>query len=749
MTLPPGTLIDSRFKILGLLGEGGMAAVYRAEQFGVKRTVALKIMHLSLEARPDQRARFLREAQVLARFDHPGIVQFFHFGIADGHPYLAMEFCAGSPLTSVIDGDDGLLPWTRAVGLMALVAEALAYTHECGVIHRDLSPLNILVQKLDEGGFAIKVVDFGLALFKQTGAETLTLTGSLVGSVRYMSPEQCRGDRAHPESDVYAMGCILYQMLTGQAPFDADTSIGMLYKHLNEDRPTLKIASLLPEVQGLLDRVIGWSMAKSPVERPTAAQFASLLRLLERQQFPEVESILDGVRLYKKGSAKQSFAGKLLMAMTCFLILITVVCGVTLKAPSIDEHAIREPVRGSHNFHITSLTHLVDDLNRSKANRDTCREVLHRWHVAHKIQQKNVEAITNESLVLSAKFENVNPALAGAVSDLGLRICVAADVVNMYHLTCLLLFKSNLLDSSNQMQGAEEALQLLDPDKLSIKSEDEREILRASLVELRTAVAITSRKLDRATELLDYYFSAYRGKRAAHVDNYVEFGHCLVVMTISLQNGNKKRFFQLANSALPWLRSLESKPAIPNQFLEQVSRIISWSLQVGAPDIANAYWAALSASQQAVLESKAGSQLGLDQLFGNRGEFDRAVRYCLSQADYWKTRNSQWRLDLLREAVHWQSLSAHQHLTPGLLVELETLLFSVPMSDAEFIHRLEATCCHLRDYGNRDLALKLLERAFSEPVYGKFSPESQRLLQNAYFAVANKRTYPLTWQQSR
>jgi len=739
MTLPVGTLIDSRFKILGVIGEGGMATVYRAEQFGVNRAVALKIMHMSLEARPDQRARFLREAQVLARFDHPGIVQFFHFGIADGHPYLAMEFCEGSPLASVINGEEGLLPWTRAVCLMASVAEAMNYTHECGVIHRDLSPLNILVQKVDGDCFAIKVVDFGLALFKQPGAETLTVTGSLVGSVRYMSPEQCRGDRAHPESDVYAMGCILYQMLTGQPPFEADTSIAMLYKHLNEDRPTLKITSLSPEVQGLLDRVIGWSMAKSPVDRPTASQLASLLRLLERQQFSEVESILDGVQLYKKGSAKQSFAGKLLMAMTCFLFLITVVCGVTLKAPNFDEHAIGDQDLRSRNLQTTSLTHLVDDLNRSKANWDTCREVLNRWRVAHKIQAINADKITNETLVLSSKYVNVNPGLAGAVSDLGLQACVAADVVNMYHLNCLLLFKSNLLHSNNQLEGAEEALQLLDPEKLPIKSSVEKEILRASLLQLRTGVAIASKRLDSATELLCYYFSTFRGKRAAHADNYTVFGHCMAVMTISLENGNTKRFAKLATSALPWLRSLESKPAIPNQFLQQVGSIIAWSLREGrSPDIANEYWSALSASQQKVLESMAGRQLGLDQLFGKRGEFDRAVRYCLSQADYWKTRNSTSRLDLLREAVHWQSLAAHRHLTPEQLVELEDLLFSVPMSDADFVHRLEATCCHLRDYGKRDLALKLLDRAFSESVYSKFSPESQRLLRNAYITVAGR-----------
>lgn len=260
-----GTVFDERFQVLKSLGEGGMGTVYLAEQLELNRQVAIKIL---LESAQDAEsgARFLREGQVLAKLQHANIVKVYGFAIASNKPYLVMEYLQGRSLRKAID--DGECNWEKSARIMLQICSAMQYAHEENVVHRDLKPSNIILQKDTDN--AVKIIDFGLATFSDPGqgmGQRLTATGLLIGSVLYMSPEQCQGKKADHRSDIYSAGCIFYEMLTGNAPFEADNSIGLLHKHATEEAPSVFENGASKEVPADIDLVLRKAMAKDADQR--------------------------------------------------------------------------------------------------------------------------------------------------------------------------------------------------------------------------------------------------------------------------------------------------------------------------------------------------------------------------------------------------------------------------------------------------------------------------------------------------
>lgn len=227
------SVIDNRFRIVSVLGQGGMGTVFLAEQTELNRKVALKILEESLAEDEECKSRFLREGKVLASFMHPNIVSFYNFGFISELPYLAMEYLEGRSLKNAITEEEGM-SWKEATVLILQLCSAMQYAHNAGVVHRDLKPNNIVMLK-DQPG-RLKLLDFGLASIKDFSdqKQKLTATGLLIGSVQYMSPEQCLGRKADNRSDIYALACIFYEMLSGHCPFDADSAIGLLHKHISE-----------------------------------------------------------------------------------------------------------------------------------------------------------------------------------------------------------------------------------------------------------------------------------------------------------------------------------------------------------------------------------------------------------------------------------------------------------------------------------------------------------------------------------
>ena len=222
------------YELLGELGRGGMGIVYKARQLRPRRFVALKMILAGEYAGADQLARFRAEAEAVARLQHPNIVQVFEVGEHEGHSYLTLEYLEGGTLATKLGGRQ--LPWKEAAALVETLARAVAHAHKKGVVHRDLKPTNVLYT----GEGELKVVDFGLA--KQLDgtnpdpAAAKTQTGAILGTPAYMAPEQATGKGIGPATDVYALGAILYEALTGVPPFPSENTLETLFKVVRESR---------------------------------------------------------------------------------------------------------------------------------------------------------------------------------------------------------------------------------------------------------------------------------------------------------------------------------------------------------------------------------------------------------------------------------------------------------------------------------------------------------------------------------
>ena len=230
-----GTKIDG-YAVEGVIGGGSFGTVYRARQAGLDRVVALKVPTYEIAADPVMAKRFAREARAAAAIHHPGVVSIYAVGtLADGRPYLAMEYVEGKPLDSILS--NGPLPVSRALTIARQIASALSETHAAGVVHRDLKPTNVMWRRDRNGDDVITLVDFGIAICKPGNAEATRLTANnLIGTPHYMSPEQAHGEVVDARADLYALGCLLHELLTGDTPYDG-SGFEVLLAHLG--RPAL------------------------------------------------------------------------------------------------------------------------------------------------------------------------------------------------------------------------------------------------------------------------------------------------------------------------------------------------------------------------------------------------------------------------------------------------------------------------------------------------------------------------------
>ncbi|MFI5861181.1 protein kinase [Streptomyces sp. NPDC051546] len=276
-----GSLAGGRYQLRDLLGEGGMASVYLAYDSALDRQVAIKTLHSELGREQSFRERFRREAQAVAKLSHTNIVSVFDTGegvvsfanpsTADGAvmPYIVMEYVEGQPLGSVLDGDIrqyGAMPADKALKVTADVLAALESSHEMGLVHRDIKPGNVMMTRRG----VVKVMDFGIARAMQSGVTSMTQTGMVVGTPQYLSPEQALGRAVDARSDLYSVGIMLFELLTGRVPFVADSALGMAYAHVQEE--PVAPSSINRSVTPAMDALVARALKKNPNERfPTAA----------------------------------------------------------------------------------------------------------------------------------------------------------------------------------------------------------------------------------------------------------------------------------------------------------------------------------------------------------------------------------------------------------------------------------------------------------------------------------------------
>ncbi|MFI5778454.1 Stk1 family PASTA domain-containing Ser/Thr kinase [Nocardia sp. NPDC051570] len=281
MTTPKN--LSSRYELGEIIGFGGMSEVHRARDLRLGRDVAIKVLRADLARDPTFYLRFKREAQNAAALNHPAIVAVYDTGEAevDGGPlpYIVMEYVDGDTLRDLVRGK-GPLPPRRAMEIIADVCAALDFSHKNGIVHRDMKPANIMINR--QG--AVKVMDFGIARAIADSSNPMTQTAAVIGTAQYLSPEQARGEQVDARSDVYSVGCVLYEILTGEPPFTGDSPIAVAYQHVRED-PQLP-SHVHPGVPRELDSVILKAMSKNPANRyQTAAEMrADLIRVLGGQK---------------------------------------------------------------------------------------------------------------------------------------------------------------------------------------------------------------------------------------------------------------------------------------------------------------------------------------------------------------------------------------------------------------------------------------------------------------------------------
>jgi uncharacterized membrane protein len=255
-----GSIVAERYHILKKLGEGGMGTVYLAEHVKMGRKAALKVMNPGMNSDPDAIARFNREAANASRLNHPNVCGIYDFGeTPEGLIYLAMEFIEGESLTSLIE-KNGYLPAPRAASIIHQAADALAVAHDYGIVHRDLKPDNIMIAKGRDGSDMVKVVDFGIAKASSSDAQKVTKTGLVVGTPEYMSPEQLAGDKLDGRSDIYSLGLVAFNCLTGKLPFPSESAQEAMIMRLTDHPRTL--AEMKPDIdwppalQAVMDKVL-------------------------------------------------------------------------------------------------------------------------------------------------------------------------------------------------------------------------------------------------------------------------------------------------------------------------------------------------------------------------------------------------------------------------------------------------------------------------------------------------------------
>jgi serine/threonine protein kinase len=293
------------YEIAAPLGEGGMAAVYKAYQPAMKRFVALKVLSRKLAESGEFTSRFQREALMLAQLQHPHILPVFDYGQVDGYSYIVMPFLQNGTLAELLQTRRRSL--TEVYQIITQIGGALGYAHARGMIHRDVKPSNVLI---DEQGNCL-LTDFGLARMVEISSESLTSAGAIMGTPAYMSPEQGKGDTLDGRSDLYSLGVILYEMLTGQVPYRDKLPMMVVIKHIHDPLPSAR--ELVPDLSDAIERVLIKSLAKEPDERyQTAEDFVQAVQkaIQANPSGKAVSSALDSVydRLIKKKKAAQNDA---------------------------------------------------------------------------------------------------------------------------------------------------------------------------------------------------------------------------------------------------------------------------------------------------------------------------------------------------------------------------------------------------------------------------------------------------------
>src|SRR4249919_2851531 len=326
-----GTVLSGRYRLEAKLGSGGMSTVYLARDTTLYRDVAVKVMHREMSEQEDQLERFRQEARAVAKLSHPNVVAVIDAGEDGGHPYIVFEYVEGETLKQRI-ARLGALDTQEALAYAIEIARGLTVAHARNMVHRDIKPQNVLI---DAEGRA-KLTDFGIS--RQLEQDGMTATGRVLGTTDYVSPEQAMGRQVDPRSDVYSLGVVLYEMLLGQVPFQADSQVGVAMKHVNEELPDVQRRR--PEISAASALVVERATAKDPAERyqEVGEMIDDLETALEVEAARagsttgEATSVLDALP-----PPKRKLAGRARWPWAAIVLLVLVGGGALLAAKLISD----------------------------------------------------------------------------------------------------------------------------------------------------------------------------------------------------------------------------------------------------------------------------------------------------------------------------------------------------------------------------------------------------------------------------
>ncbi len=400
MFIAEDSLIDEKFQLRGTIGHGGMGVVYEAHQLGLDRIVALKLLSCVPEESKNEVVRFEREALILSKLSHINIVQFYAYGTWSGLPYIAMERLVGESLHKLL-AKNAPLPLPETIEYARQICDGLEHAHMHGIIHRDIKPTNVILSTGPEGRLILKIIDFGLAKLTGQDVQQLTQANTALGSVLYMSPEQCSGRPIDHRSDIYSFGCLLYHCLIGEPPYCADNSLAVMFQQVNEPvQNTSGWHSLPAALQNLLARC----MAKEPADRfqscgevkdslRQAAQSESVAIGISSSKNP-VASATNPENLYA-AQAKRSDK-KLLVAP-----VLAISCALTLVAGIFWSTAHKAPPQRANHGAITALS----------SPKEIMMSLLHSQEHSHGVKLKPLSPAEVEQLAQAVEQCRHDPAI--------------------------------------------------------------------------------------------------------------------------------------------------------------------------------------------------------------------------------------------------------------------------------------------------------------------------------------------------
>ncbi|MDP3510879.1 MAG: serine/threonine-protein kinase [Candidatus Melainabacteria bacterium] len=327
-----GKLIADKYQIVEVLGMGGFATVYKAEQKGLRRSVAIKILHAEFVDKPDKIRRFQHEAESISTLVHPNVAAVYDYGVLpEGQPYLAMELAPGTTLSSVL-AESKRFDSERALKIFLQACDGISAAHAMGLIHRDIKPSNILLDRAEDGSDTVKILDFGLAKVvsdEENNREHLTMTGEVLGTPAYMSPEQCTGGPIDFRTDIYSFGCVMYEVLSGRLPIEGDNSYEMMNKHINE--APLSLSKSGAAVPPRLVKIVNKALEKDPADRfESFDELKDALKGLQPGLTSELKEILFSGSNNRLSKRKRSLKRKILLSFWCSTLVASGFVGLLI-----------------------------------------------------------------------------------------------------------------------------------------------------------------------------------------------------------------------------------------------------------------------------------------------------------------------------------------------------------------------------------------------------------------------------------